>query len=240
MFIKAIIFDLGDVLMPVNREKTYTALRALGITNPKELFEAKEFQALYVQFEHNLDTASFRMGFRKHFCLSPSITDQQIDDAWCAMLEDIPAERLNDIQHLKEQGYKIFLLSNSNEIHHANIQHRYSQIFSKLFDTQYYSHLLNLAKPDAAIFDHVITKEKIAAQETLFVDDKISNVEGAKQANIWAIQFTIAQSVKEIMQTVNSINQQLNPQDKQNISLSVFQPPIKSTNDSENTSSLNL
>lgn len=227
MPIKTVIFDLGDVLMPLNKEKMYAEFESLGVINVKELFETKEFQDLYVKLEQNLDTALFRTRLRELFHLSPKITDQQIDKSWSAMLEDIPKVRLQYIQSLRQQGYKVLLLSNSNEIHHTDIQRRYGVIFGQLFNTQYYSHIVKLAKPDAEVYKYVTAKEEIMAEETLLLDDKPTNGDGARSAGLWAAQFTVHQSMKGIDLILSSINKRMSPQDKHHIPLSVFRAPAQ-------------
>ncbi|BCA96253.1 haloacid dehalogenase [Legionella antarctica] len=239
MPIRTVIFDLGDVLMPLNKEKMYTSFQSLGVKNAKELFEKKECQELYTKLEQDLDTSLFRSRLRELLCLTPGITDQQIDEAWSAMLEDIPEERLEYIQYLKEQGYKILLLSNSNEIHHANIQHRYGLVFGQLFTTQYYSHILKLAKPSVDVFKHVMDKEELIAEEILFLDDKESNVDGALNTGMRSAQFTVHDPSIRIGTILNSINKRMSPEYKQNISLSVFQAPVLATSHEDDTALVN-
>jgi FMN phosphatase YigB (HAD superfamily) len=204
MRIKTIIFDLGNVLMPLNMEKTYKAFDLLGVKDAKTLFESKTLQELYVRYEHNMKTAEFRTQLREKLSLTKSITDHQIDAAWVAMLDDIPEGRLDYILGLRKQGYNVILLSNSNEIHHANIQKRYGKIFGELFNTQHYSHLLNMTKPNEDIFLYVVNEKD--AGEFFFLDDKATNIAGAKKTGIQAMQFTVHQSFLLVDDMLTRIN----------------------------------
>jgi putative hydrolase of the HAD superfamily len=111
-------------------------------------------------------------------------TDQEIDDAWNALLFDIPAERIRVIEEVKKK-YKILLLSNSNEIHYdlyvrdLQLRFGYSE-FDELFDKAYFSFDLHLAKPDPDIYEFVMYQHKLNPEETLLIDDREDNIEAAR------------------------------------------------------------
>ena len=103
------------------------------------------------------------------------LSDMQIDDAWNAMLIDLPEENISFLKSLKNK-YRIFLLSNTNEIHEqaftALIQKKFGEnVLEKVFEKIYFSHRLKLRKPDLSIFNYVLNENNLAAEETLFVDD---------------------------------------------------------------------
>ena len=54
----------------------------------------------------------------------------------------------------------------------------------------YVSAELQRAKPDPEIFRAIVARLGVEPQDTIFVDDLIENVEGAKRAGLYAIQFT--------------------------------------------------
>ncbi|MBL0071804.1 MAG: hypothetical protein IPP34_08310 [Bacteroidetes bacterium] len=105
---KNIIFDLGAVIIDINYNFTAEAFKKIGVTNFDEIYSKKK------QETGHLTNDQFRSEIRKH--ISHEITNQQIDDAWNAMLINIPVSRMKWLKSLRPQ-YRIFLLSNTNRIH---------------------------------------------------------------------------------------------------------------------------
>jgi putative hydrolase of the HAD superfamily len=82
----------------------------------------------------------------------------------------------------------LFLLSNTNAIHYREFQERFLQQTNKrlddLFEKTYYSHAINLRKPDVACYQYVIADNLLSPSETLFIDDSETNLEGARRAGL--------------------------------------------------------
>ena len=108
-----------------------------------------------------------------------------------------------NILGLKRQGHQLFLLSNSNEIHRDYIQSLYCKQFIELFNEQFYSYEIKLAKPDIKVFEHIVLKHKLKADECLFLDDNDKNIRAAITAGMSAIQFTVHDSIARIETILN-------------------------------------
>src|SRR6266498_2158534 len=188
--VKNIIFDLGGIFLNIDFAKTEKAFRETGVT---------EFSNLYTQHHASnifelLETGKiFPEEFHHAFVHETGVqlTYEQLVAAWSALLLDFPVNRL---QWLKEIGkrYKIFLLSNTNKIHYdaftASFHERMSiDDFNKLFIKAYYSHEIGLRKPYPESFLYVLNKQHLNPEETLFIDDTLKNVEGAKQVGLQTI-----------------------------------------------------
>ena len=101
---KNIIFDLGGVILNIDYHKTIDAFTALGIAD----FDAMYSQAAQSNLFDDLETGrstpqQFRDGIRQY--LPEGTTDAQIDAAWNALLEDLPAERLRLLEACKAQSF---------------------------------------------------------------------------------------------------------------------------------------
>ena len=119
-----------------------------------------------------------------------NITPEEIRNAWDAMLIGFPKENYFMLQELKKK-YRVFLLSNTNETHITAFEKLVKKIcpvneFENLFEKVYYSCRMHLRKPDAVCFLHVLNDSKLNLEETIFVDDSIQHIEGAKQVGISA------------------------------------------------------
>lgn len=90
------------------------------------------------------------------------------------------------VHTLKENGYGIYLLSNYPETLFK--KHTQYADFMDDIDGLMVSYMIKEAKPDRAIYDALCQKYGLNAQECLFFDDRIENVDGAKRAGMDAIQ----------------------------------------------------
>ncbi len=185
--IKNIIFDLGGVIFDVNYQLTIDAFKKLGASDFKKVYSKKEQNKLFDQFEEGkISPVKFRDGLRKKFRLSDN--DATLDKAWNAMLQGWTKNKLDFIKDLNN-NYRVFLLSNTNETHLKEVFKMLErqigiQNVNNYFEQAYYSNIIGLRKPNAAVFKYVLTENSLKGKETLFIDDSPQHVEGAKQAGM--------------------------------------------------------
>jgi putative hydrolase of the HAD superfamily len=190
-----IILDLGGVLIDVDYPASARAFAQLGFSGFGELYSKSKQDGLFDRFETGtISPAQFRDRIRQLSRLH--LTDAQIDACWNAMLGPVPQGRITLVKHLKER-YEVLLLSNTNAIHvpaFEAIVARENGItdFKGLFDGAYFSCELGMRKPDAAIFDHVLSLHGADPKRTLFIDDSIQHVEGARKAGLHAEHLDLA------------------------------------------------
>ncbi len=192
--IKNIIFDLGGVILNIDYHLTIDAYKNLGITDFESMFTQAQQVGLFDLLDKGLVTpAQFRDGLRQISGLA--LTDKQIDDAWNAMLLDFQPSKLNVLKGVKGH-YRTFLLSNTNAIHideYNKILHNTFgfENLSVFFDKEYYSHLIHMRKPDAEAFEIILKENNLNPSETLFIDDTLQHVEGARKLGILAYHLNI-------------------------------------------------
>ena len=185
--IKNIIFDLGGVILDIDENIVYKELEKMGI-NISELAQSKEFTDILSKFDLGIYTApTFRKKVKTVLGLE-KMTDQKFDALWNAMLLDIPRERIEAIEQVKKH-YKIFLMSNTNEIHYdlyvRDLQLRFGyNEFDELFNKSYFSFAEHLEKPDPRFFELILDHEHLLPEETLFIDDTAKNIAAAKALGI--------------------------------------------------------
>ncbi len=109
----------------------------------------------------------------------PGTTKQDLIDAWMAMLIGIPKARYQKLLDLHKQGYKLYVLSNINELH---VEWTREQIKDIPFEAMFFSNEMGLAKPDARCYEQVIRETGIVPEETLYIDDLPANIEAGKKA----------------------------------------------------------
>jgi putative hydrolase of the HAD superfamily len=185
--IKTIIFDFGGVIIDIDPQITIQKLQELGFTNVEKIRSKDFIDDIVRKFERGIFTPEvFR--HRLRVFLEIEITDQQIDDAWNALIYDIPAERIEVLEQVKKD-YKMFLLSNSNELHYdiyvRDLQLRFGyREFDELFDKAYFSFDTHLSKPDPEAFEFILYQHELDPAETLFIDDNEDNIKAARDLGI--------------------------------------------------------
>ena len=181
--IKNIIFDLGGVILDIDENIVYKELAKMGI-DTSELSHSKEFTEIMSKFDTGIYTAAtFRKKMKTWFG-QEKMTDEKFDALWNAVLLDIPRERIEAMEKVR-QHYRIFLMSNTNEIHYdlyvRDLQLRFGyKEFDALFDKSYFSFAEHLEKPDRRFFELILDHEGLLPEETLFIDDSPKNIEAAK------------------------------------------------------------
>ncbi len=190
-----ILLDLGGVLIDVDYMATARAFALLGFRDFDALFSKAKQDHLFDGFETGvISPAEFRQRIRD--ILGTPLTDAQVDACWNAMLGHVPPERIDLVKRLKKR-YQVLLLSNTNAIHvpaFEAIVARENGIadFSALFHGAYYSCDIGLRKPDAAAFHTVLERHGSSPASTLFIDDSVQHVEGARRAGLHADYLELA------------------------------------------------
>lgn len=199
---KNIIFDLGGVIINIDYFKTEDLFVENGIKNFGELFSQMKQSDLFDRLETGkVGAADFYSELRE--IAGVEISDELIKDCWNAMLLDIPSERLELLKRLKEEGYRLFLFSNTNIIHLeafndiAKKEHGLDNL-DGFFETSYYSHEFQRRKPNVESFQAILDQEGLKAEDTLFIDDTLMHVEGARKTGIVAHHLTNGQTILDL------------------------------------------
>ncbi len=184
--IKNIIFDLGGVIYAIDYHKTIIAFKNLGIKNFDQLFAKAGQQNLFDDLETGVISKS-EFFAEINLLVQDSLTDQQITEAWNAMLLQFIPEALACLDEISSD-YRLFLLSNTNEIHIEFILHQVGpknfKSFCARFEKVYLSHEIGKRKPNTEVFDYIIKEKDLKKSETLFIDDSIQHVQGGIKAGL--------------------------------------------------------
>lgn len=200
--IKNILFDFGGVICDLNMQLTYDRFKEMGMHHFNTAYSVSEQEDIFRTYERGeLSSGEFRDILKKLF--DQPVTDTQIDEAWNAMLLDIPLPRVRLLEKLRPQ-YRTFILSNSNEIHYHHylqnfrLQTGYNN-FEELVEKTYFSFKIHLQKPGKEIFDFVIRDSGILPEETLFIDDSTPNTETAKKMGfqVWRLKAEKGEDITE-------------------------------------------
>lgn len=196
--IKNIIFDLGGVFIDIDFNKTKTAFENYGIMDYATKFSQHHASPFFQDFETGkLSAEEFLEEFRKKF--HTDLSDEQITKAWNAMLGHFATEKMEWLTGVNKH-YKTYLFSNTNILHQQQFEPQFVQeVGHRLQDYflhTYYSHDLGLRKPTVESFEKILEEQGLDKNETLFVDDTIGNIEGARNAGLSTFFLDLANGKK--------------------------------------------
>jgi putative hydrolase of the HAD superfamily len=95
---------------------------------------------------------------------------------------------------LKDRGFLTGILSNMGDSVLANIERTFE--WPHRFDVLVWSYQLRMAKPNPAIYRHILNELGTQPAETLFIDDRLVNVEAAQALGMIAIQFSTVERLR--------------------------------------------
>ena len=179
--IKNLIFDFGDIFINLDKKRFAKELLDLGISQ-----ESEASLPILNEYEMGLiSTEEFVAFFEAKF----NVPKEKLVKAWNSILLDFPKNRLKFIQELAEsKKYRLFLLSNTNDLHISWIQNNVGMelynSFKICFEQFYLTHEIHLRKPNVNIYEFVLNENNLIAEETLFIDDTKENTVSANTLGI--------------------------------------------------------
>lgn len=188
---KNIIFDLGDVLVKLDEAATMRAFEALGWPKKEHIREYAEGQRLFQAMGvGQMSNKQFFDAFRA--TTHSNVTDRQITDATNAMLLYIPEEKKRKLLQLREKGHRVFLLSNTIDLHWQYCKNNLFPMdqygVDDYFEKTFLSQEMHMKKPDDEIFQQVVKDAAMDPGATLFIDDLEVNCEVAERNGIHTFQ----------------------------------------------------
>lgn len=180
--IKNIVFDLGGVIIDLNRECAIKRFKEMGVRDIEAYLDPYEQKGLFLALENGTVTLEeFRVQLSE--LIGKTLTTEEVSYGWMGFIEAVPQYKLDYILELRKQ-YRVYILSNTNPVVFGWAK---TSAFSDgglpitaYCDKFYASFEMKITKPDARIFDLMIQDSGMLPAETLFVDDGKLNVEMGK------------------------------------------------------------
>lgn len=182
-----IIFDLGGVILNIDYQLTENAFKSLGLTDFSNMYTQAAQSGLFDNYEKGLCSTPYFINSLLDF-LPPNTSANKVVAAWNAMILDFPIANLDLLLVLKKK-YRIFLLSNTNDIHLQAVNRSLKSVTSEknldsFFEKTYYSFEMGMRKPDAEIFNKVCNENQLDKSKTLFIDDTERHILGAQSVGL--------------------------------------------------------
>jgi len=186
--LRAVVFDYGMVLTGLpDREAHAAMVRITGL--PVDRFEQLYWADRNAYDEGKLTGLAFWQKFLRTAGLPQDLAIVDELNKWDARMwtTQNPA-MLAWQQRLKDTGLLTAILSNMGDSVLARIEREFDWIHR--FDALVWSFQLHMAKPDPAIYRYMLKELGTQPEETLFLDDRLVNVEAARALGMQAIEFS--------------------------------------------------
>ena len=182
--IKNIAFDLGGVVIALSYEQAVRRFEEIGLKDARQHLDAFHQRGIFGDLERGIiTTEEFRIELGK--LIGREVSYEECLYAWHGYVEYVPQKNLQMLLKLRQLGYKVCLLSNTNPF---MMQWAMSNEFDGnghsmdyYFDNLYLSYKYKYMKPSPEIFKIMLEGQQSSAEETLFIDDGQKNVEAAKK-----------------------------------------------------------
>ena len=189
--IKNIIFDLGGVIIDLQRNMAVKALDRLGLSDASALLGEYAQKGPFLMLETGEISSSEIYDILLPQCKKDT-TCSDIRDAFEEFLRDLPVERLKMLEELKSKGYNLYVLSNTNPVMYNhwidNAFRNDGKSINDYFDGIVTSFQERMCKPDPRLFHRVVERYRLNPAETLMLDDSEANVKAAKSIGLKAIR----------------------------------------------------
>ena len=201
--VKNIVFDLGGVLIDFKPE-IYLARLGYGKEKielyTKTVFWGKEWYAYNASKYDAKETEEILVKHYPEFSKDIQKIFQEIDYQY--ILFEMP-DTVQYLKELKEQDKRIYVLSDLSED-----SYNYNKKFDFFHDVEggVYSFKVGTTKPDKKNYETLLETYNLIPEETIFIDDNITNVEAANELGIRGVHFT---TLEEVKQKVDDIQKEL-------------------------------
>ena len=194
MGLRAVIFDYGMVLTGLPNADAHAAMVRVTGLSPDQ-FENFYWADRHAYDEGKLNGVSFWQKLARDANLSLSAAEMDELNRQDARMWTTQNPAMVDWQRkLKAAGIRTAILSNMGDSVLESIKREFRWIDD--FDVLVWSYQLHMAKPDPAIYHHALKELGTQPQETLFIDDKLVNIEAAQALGMKAIEFTTVERLR--------------------------------------------
>jgi len=204
----ALLFDLGNVLLPIDLSLTYQAFSQLSTSfNSEEIQSKINNEGLWLGYEAGLLTdEEFRNLLREK--LSLNCSNDEFDQAFSALLLDFPSNIYSFLEDLTS-NFNLYLLSNTSVIHsriflNNQLGPNGENLFG-LFKKAHFSFEMGLVKPNPLIYQQVLRENNLEAGQVVFFDDNAANIESASKLGIDSILIDPKTSLSQISAKINEL-----------------------------------
>jgi len=197
--IKALLFDLGGVVLTVDFDKVFRCWAKLSSLDEVQISSRFKVDELYEQHERGQIEASVFFEHQRRALLLHG-SDDELAHGWNAIFETEISESIDAIDIIRAR-MPVYGFSNTNRTHQLYWEKHFPRVHAT-FEKIYVSSEIGLRKPDAEAFQYILNDISIQPDELLFFDDSIENIEGASRLGIQTVLVKGHDSVVSALKTL--------------------------------------
>ncbi len=183
--LRAVIFDIGRVLVGVDVSRAMTGLASGLSLAPEELWSALTNDPRWPDWqEGRMSPHDWHLHLTRR--LGTALPFEQFVAVWNLALDPKPLQDDALLEKLSKT-YRLALLSNTDPIHVAHMEANYS--FFRLFPARVYSCTVGASKPSPLVYLEALRACKVQANEAVYIDDVLPYVEVAKGLGLAGIHY---------------------------------------------------
>jgi FMN phosphatase YigB (HAD superfamily) len=184
---RAIIFDIGRVLVQVDVSRPMSGL-AQGIAlSPADIWSAITNDPRWPDWqEGRISPRDWHLHLTKR--LGGSLTFEQFTAVWNRAIDPVPILESDLFERLSKR-YRLALLSNTDPIHVAHLESTYGFFRHFPKPARIYSCVVGASKPNPLIYREALRASKARAEEAVYIDDVPSYVEAAQRLGMTGVTF---------------------------------------------------
>jgi len=181
--VKLLVFDMGHVFVRFNWAEVCKGFYTRSGHTEAEFKQVLAHVATLGYERGKIGTEEFLRELNAK--LGTTLSRSEFEALWNNTFEEDPemAALLTSLQ----ARYPLYLLSNTNEVHYDHLQGSFD--VARHFKELILSYQVGLAKPDTAIYQVVLERSGLRADQCVFVDDLAPNIAAASALGMHAIQF---------------------------------------------------
>lgn len=176
--IKNIVFDLGGVIIDLDRQESVDRFVAMGIKEAPDMLNPYRQHGVFLESEDGSITADEFIEKLSEMS-GAALSYDTVAHGWLGFLKKVSQPKLDYIESLRKE-YNVYLLSNTNpfvmDFAKSTNFCEAGKPITAYFDKIYASCEMKVAKPHKEIFELMIADSGMVPSETLFLDDGEANV----------------------------------------------------------------
>ena len=195
---RAIIFDIGRVLIRVDVSRAMMGLANGLVLNPQEVWSAIEKDPRWMDWqEGRISPQDWQLHLSKR--LGGSLTFEQFTEVWNRALVPEPIQSEAFLERLSK-NYRLALLSNTDPIHMSYAEAHFP--FFRFFPVRIYSFRLGASKPDPLIYREALRACRVRAEQAIYIDDVAAYSQAAQRLGMAGIIFQTPEQLEEELRTL--------------------------------------
>jgi len=198
---RAIIFDIGRVLIRVDVSRATNGLAEGVSMSPQEIWSSLEKDPRWMDWqEGRMSPRDWHVHLAKR--LGGKLSFEQFVEVWNRALDPVPLQDSTFLQKLSK-GHRMAVLSNTDPLHVAHMEKAFA--FFEFFPVRIYSCRVGASKPSPLIYKQALQGCKVPAQEAVYIDDVPAYAEAAERLGMKSIVFKSPEQLQAELQELGAV-----------------------------------